>query len=816
MAASLRSDSQTGAAALIDVANGQRYPLGPTTTIGRDANSSVVLGDMMVGRRHAEVRQTADGNFELVDLGSRHGTFVGGRRVKEVRLAGGDEILIGSARLRFEPGSSPQDATPIWVDGGLRGHIQRRLPFWEAARLIPASEVADAVELALDYEKLRAALEVTRALAVEHDVGRLMSRLLDAAFSVLPAERGAVILLDGESSGAIAEVARTRSGGEPLILSNSLIQEVLSHRAGVLTADTEVDERFSRSASIVSQGIRSALCVPMLYRGPGAEGQQAEEVLGVIYLDSRQQSSAFGARDLELLTIVAAQAVLAVKNALLVQRMAAVKAAEQRRLEQVVGNLPAGVILLDAERRIRLANPPAERLLALVGLRLGDTASALGALRMDDLLAAGSREVELCALGARRLVVASATSFDSGGERGAVLTLRDVTEERERDLRASHEERLAFIGRAAGSVAHDFNNLLTVILSSTHFLLEDAGDNQAVRADLISVRDAATRAAALTRQLLTFGRRDSVRPAVIDLNAQLEQLRPLLAHLLGASIEIRTRLDDCVPAVKIDLAQLERVVANLAVNARDAMSGGGRLTLETGEVTIADPAEAAGIGLPAAGRYVRLSVADTGVGMTEEVQRRIFEPFFTTKDRGKGTGLGLANVLSAIRQAGGAVRVTSSPGAGTCFDLFLPPAGPACVTGAQPMVTHLGPREATILVAEDLVAVRGLLCRILEQRGHRVLSARDGEEALAIAARHAGPIDLLVSDIAMPRVNGLALAERLTATRPGLPVLFVSGQAADDPDAQAAAGPGRAFLAKPFTVDELIDKVRIALEANRS
>jgi two-component system, cell cycle sensor histidine kinase and response regulator CckA len=303
------------------------------------------------------------------------------------------------------------------------------------------------------------------------------------------------------------------------------------------------------------------------------------------------------------------------------------------------------------------------------------------------------------------------------------------------------------------------------------------------------------------------------------MNARLEQLRPLLSHVLGTGVEIRYQLDDCLSAVRIDPAQLERIVVNLAVNARDAMPGGGLFTIQTDEVAIGTPAEAERMGLPAPGRYVRLSIADTGIGMSEEVSRRIFEPFFTTKERDRGTGLGLSTVMSAVREAAGAVTVQSTPGAGSRFAVLLPRAGQA-LSGTQrtPIIRAAPARSATVLVAEDLAPLRSLLCRILEQGGHRVLAARDGEEALAVAAAEPGAIDLLVTDIAMPRLTGAALADRLIAARPGLPILFVSGQAADGPDVEAAVAdrPGREFLAKPFTVEDLIEAVRRSLDATRA
>jgi signal transduction histidine kinase/CheY-like chemotaxis protein len=798
---------------LIDLASGREFALGDTTTIGRDPASGVCLSDMMVGRRHAEVRRTPEGRFELVDLGSRHGTFVGGRRVTNVVLGSGDEILIGGSRLRFEPAGT-KAPVKAHVDVGGSSMVQRRLSVWDASRFAPADQITAPEELARDYEKLRAALEVSRTIGVEHDLTTLLERLLTTAFDLLPAERGAVLLLDASSGGPVAEISRSRAGDqEPLRLPSSLIQEVLEQQVGVLTANAEFDDRFSRSSSIVAQGIRSAMCVPMLYRGLAESSTTNQhEVLGIMYLDSRLTVGAFSSRDLDLFAAIANQAALALKNAMLVQHIRAVKAAEGQRLEQVVRNLPSGVILLDSERRITLVNPQVEGLLDLLnGVRTGDVLDQIGYLSLDDVLGAEHGELDITLPGPpRRILAASASGFGSGTEQGTVLTLRDVTTEREREMRAAHEERLTLLGRLAGGVAHDFNNLLTVIISSTEFARAAVTDGTELASDLELVHDAAERAAGLTRQLLAFGRRELLKPKVVDINSLIDQLTELLRRTLGSDIEIRSRFTRPLPSVKIDPAQFERVLANLVVNARDAMPQGGVISLETDTITL-EAAEAHHHQLTA-GPYVRLTVRDTGVGMSAEVLERLFEPFFTTKERGKGTGLGLATVYGAVRQAAGAVAVESSLGIGSTFRVFLPASSEEVSATAKKVTMMMPSLGATILLAEDLIPVLGLTQRMLQRCGYRVLTARDGEEALAVAHEHAGSIDLLLTDVIMPRMSGWSLAERLRAERPGLRVLFVSGQVDQAADDDSVAGEGTAFMPKPYTADELLEQVRLLIE----
>jgi signal transduction histidine kinase/CheY-like chemotaxis protein len=553
----------------------------------------------------------------------------------------------------------------------------------------------------------------------------------------------------------------------------------------------------------------------MLYRGLADGAAPAEcEVLGVLYLDSRLAAGAFSARDLDLCTSIANQAALALKNAVLVQHIRAVRAAEGKLLEQVVRNLPAGVILLDAERRIILMNPQVDKVLHLIGgPRTGDVLDQVGSLPVADVLAAERGELEMTVPGPpRRILAVSGSAFSSGLEQGAVLTIRDVTDERERESRATHEERLTLLGRLAGGVAHDFNNLLTVIISSTDFALASAANDPDLTGDLTMVRNAAERAAALTRQLLAFGRRELIKPQVVDINALVGQLKDLLRRTLGSGIEVQSRFTSSLPGVKIDPAQFERVLANLVVNARDAMPDGGMLTLETDTVVL-DEAEARRHQVLRPGPHVSLTVRDTGVGMSADVVERVFEPFFTTKEKGKGTGLGLATVYGIVRQAGGAVTVESLPGSGSTFQVFLPAS--AEEPGAPPRkVTKTMPATgATILLAEDLPPVLALTERMLKRCGYHVLTARDGEDALAVAEKHEGPIDLLLTDVIMPRMSGWVLAEKLRSLRPGLPVLFVSGQVDDTVDGNAIGGEGTGFLAKPYTADELLEQVRVLLES---
>src|SRR5438309_3378671 len=369
------------------------------------------------------------------------------------------------------------------------------------------------------------------------------------------------------------------------------------------------------------------------------------------------------------------------------------------------------------------------------------------------------------------------------------------------------------VGRLAGGIAHDFNNLLTVITSYSDLLLEDLGTDDPKRSDVEQVRKAADGAAALTRQLLAFSRQQVVEPRVVSLNAVVESLQKILRRVLGEDVELAATPGPDLGAVRADVGQLEQVLMNLAVNARDAMPTGGKLTIETGNVEH-DPAFARGHGAAAVRRFVMLAVTDTGVGMDEATKARIFEPFFTTKEPGKGTGLGLATVYGIVQQSGGFIWVYSEPGHGTTFKIYLPRVDAPAAGGAAGPAPATVPRGTeTVLLVEDEPAVRAIAQQALERQGYTVLAAPSGADALALAAQHGATIHLLLTDVVMPGMSGRDLADRLTAQRPGIRVLYISGYTDNAIVRHGMLEPGLAYLQKPFRPDALVRKVREVLDA---
>jgi CheY-like chemotaxis protein len=369
------------------------------------------------------------------------------------------------------------------------------------------------------------------------------------------------------------------------------------------------------------------------------------------------------------------------------------------------------------------------------------------------------------------------------------------------------------IGRLAGGVAHDFNNLLTAIRGYGELLLEALDQGDARRHDADEIINAADRAAGLTRQLLLFSRRQVLMPQVLALEEIVARTENMLRRLIGEDIELTFVSQGGLGSVRGDPGQIEQVLVNLVVNARDAMPSGGRIHIELDQVELDGGAGESRSG-GATGRYVRLSVADTGSGMTPDVVAQIFEPFFTTKEEGKGTGLGLATVYAIVQQGGGTIEVESQPGAGTTFRICLPQVADADAVE----VPHRDVRPAsrgveTILLVEDDERVLALVGSVLKKSGYLVLEAAQGESALDIARAYAAPIHLLLTDVVMPGMSGRVLSERVTSLRSETRVLFMSGYS-DDAMLRHGVEAGSPFLQKPFSIDALAAKIREVLEAD--
>jgi two-component system cell cycle sensor histidine kinase/response regulator CckA len=400
------------------------------------------------------------------------------------------------------------------------------------------------------------------------------------------------------------------------------------------------------------------------------------------------------------------------------------------------------------------------------------------------------------------------------GERRLRLVWRDVSEQRRLEEELRQAQKMEAIGRLAGGIAHDFNNLLSVILAANALAAEALPPTEPALEDLNEVRKAAERAANLTRQLLAFSRKQVLQPRVLEVNAILSDIMPMIKRTIGEDIELELSLAPHLGCIRADAGAVGQAVLNLVVNARDAMPDGGKLLIETVDATVGDDAAARGGGQ--GGPHVVIGVTDSGTGMDEATRARIFEPFFTTKPVGQGTGLGLAMVFGIVKQSEGHVEVESAPGRGTTFKLYFPCLANATAEApaAQSAASAAGGRE-TILVVEDELELRKIVQRLLESRGYAVIVAESPLDALAIAQRDPRPLDLLLTDVVMPQMSGKQLSDRMTALRPGLRTLYMSGYTDDAISHHGLLDEGVELLPKPITAESLLTKVRRVLDAAR-
>jgi two-component system, cell cycle sensor histidine kinase and response regulator CckA len=389
---------------------------------------------------------------------------------------------------------------------------------------------------------------------------------------------------------------------------------------------------------------------------------------------------------------------------------------------------------------------------------------------------------------------------------------RDLTEQKRLEAQLLHAQKMEVVGRLASGIAHDFNNLLTVINGTAELILMDLKEGEPVRADVQAIGKAGMRAASLTRQLLAFSRKQIMKPVALNLNSLLADLKDMLQRLIGENITLMI-----VPAkdggrIMADPGQIEQVVMNLAVNARDAMANGGRLTIETRDVEL-DEASAAEHPSLQPGPHVSLAISDTGGGMDEATRVQIFDPFFTTKESGKGTGLGLSTVYGIIKQSGGSIGVSSELGMGSTFTIYLPlVADVTQKSPPAPTVTSVRDAE-TVLIVDDEEAICRLTKRVLQSAGYTVLTASSGGEALLLLERHDGPVHLMLTDMVMPRVSGRELAAQLTDLRPRMKVLYMSGYTDDTILRRGLLDRAAHFIAKPYTTAELTRTVREVLDS---
>jgi PAS domain S-box-containing protein len=648
------------------------------------------------------------------------------------------------------------------------------------------------------------------ALAQGLELDASLDTLLDHLGRLVPYDSASVMLLEGEAT--LAMRAQRRAGQRvdlrtvpPTVFDarqNRILSDILSRREPVLVADAATDGRWERREG--AEDVRGWFGVPLVVRG---------KAIGIYSVDATTPGF-FTEEHVALALALAPSAASAVEIARLLEELR--EAAEFS--QQVIASVQEGIVVHDRDGRCRTWNPFMEELTgiparAVLGTSIGDAFPGGGPADAQALALAGdsvtSPDFEFRrpgTLGAAWLSVRYSALRDAAGAiTGVIAVVRDITEQKRMEEGLRQAQKMEAVGRLAGGVAHDFNNILNVITGYGDILLDKTPDTDPDHRRVAQILRAAERAAGLTRQLLAFSRKQVLEPRVLEPSGVLTDLRKMLERLIGEDIDFELRAG-AAGRVKVDPGQLEQVVMNLAVNARDAMPTGGSLVIETCDVDVGEE-QLHGRELVPPGRYVSISVADSGHGMDEATQARVFEPFFTTKAEGQGTGLGLATVYGIVRQSGGYVWMESTVGQGTVFHVHLPRVEET-PWQARPKVAP-APRRSTetVLVVEDEPAARELIAELLRDEGYTVLLAANGQDAVDTAVQWRGPIDLLLTDVVLPKLSGPVVAARVRGLQPEVKVLYMSGYTDDAISRHGVLQPGIVLLQKPFTGSELVRRV---------
>ncbi len=649
---------------------------------------------------------------------------------------------------------------------------------------------------AVSFEPEAILTTVCRELALAFEIPRAAAALInkEQTATVIVAE----YLAEGQSS-ALNYVSS--------LVDNPAYQYLLKHKEPLVAGEVQSDPRLASIHHLLRQlNIVSLLLLPLIIE---------EEIVGSLSLgaiDSRH----FSAEEISLARSVADQVAGALARAQLSKEHRWLSAAIEQAAESVVITNTGGTILY--------VNPAFERLTGysyaeVVGQNLpifqdSEQQDPAFYQKMWTTISTGQVWHERFANKKKdgTVYMADTTITPLRDERGTIINYvsvqRDVTRELQLEQQYRQAQRMEAVGRLAAGIAHDFNNLLTAINGFADLLKVELSSDDPLQELVDKILRSGRRAADLVRQLLAFSRKQVITPRLLDLNVVVTDMNKMLRRIIGEHIELEIVLTPDLWSVKADPAQMEQVIVNLAVNARDAMPDGGRLTIKTANVILGtDHLDAQ------PGQYVLLTVSDTGIGMSEDIQARLFEPFFTTKEQGKGTGLGLATIFGIVKQSEGHISVDSKPGQGATFKVYLPRVAEATAPKTEPGLTSSLPQGTeTILLVEDESAVRELAARVLQQQGYTVLEAANGQEALRLTQAHNQEIHLLLTDVIMPHMDGKLLADRLKGIHPQIKVLFMSGYTGDTISHHGVLDSGVMFIQKPFSPATLARKVRDVLD----
>ena len=671
-----------------------------------------------------------------------------------------------------------------------------------------------------------ALIETGRELAGGLDPAEVARQIACTVVRVFGTQHAALYRLDREVARLVC-IAAAGLGepedwrGQTVGVGEGIVGRAAAEERSVWTPDVLEDSRIDLAARAVERvtadGFRSVLAVPL---------KAGERVIGVLNLGDAAGRT-YTEDELTLLAAFVGQGAVALENSALYREIRDAR----DFLQSITENSPDAIITTDGRGRLTYFSRGAE---AMFGYRAAKMiGSAVADLYPGGLEEARAVKRRLAQEGQLRNYESGFLTKDggcvevsasisllrdaTGRVAGTLGVLKDIGERRRLEEQLRQSQKMEAVGRLAGGIAHDFNNLLTVIAGRAQLILSRLRPEEPIHRDATLVRTTADRAAVLTQQLLTFSRKQVLQPQVLNLNAVVTAMEPMLGRLIGEDIDLAVIPAESLGRVKADPGQIEQVIVNLVVNSRDAMPQGGRLTVETADVEL-DAAYASRHFSVPPGPYVMLAVSDTGEGMDEQTRSRVFEPFFTTKGPGKGTGLGLATVYGIVKQSGGDIQLYSEPGRGTAFKIYLPRVAQvsAEVDDTTSPSAAVARGDETVLLVEDEPEVRDLAREILEVSGYTVLQACDPLEAVVMAERHPGPIHLLLTDVIMPRQSGRALVERLRPLRPEMQVLYMSGYTNEAIVRHGVLDPDTLFIQKPFTPDALGHRVRAALDRPRA
>ncbi len=780
---------------------------------------------MLTGRSQVRDESTAGSNVNDVPEMVRHGI----RSSVLVPLVAKGEVIGSLGLWSSRPGA--YGATEQEVLERLASQIA---PTVSNAQLYHVLEERTS-ELARANQVITNINEVAQIITSTLDIDQVYEAFVQKAKSLVDFDRMSINVVNRDDGTFTFKYvsglsAPGRDRGDRMPLAGSQVEAATLARRSQLRDDSTAGSGVNTVPEMVSSGVRSAILVPMFLKG---------EVIGGLGLWSRRPGT-YGVAEQEILELLAGQIASTVENAQLfeeIQRESQRAASALAQLQVVLEAVDTGIILVGEDNHTVLwanrklaeligagdltplfGSPSAEeemvRLLRPLLERPEEFFAEIERIYQDRSYVGVTGIIQLGGLHKRAVRQFTApVRKDDGEYLGRLWVITDVTDQQRLEAQNLQSQKMDTVGRLAGGVAHDFNNLLTAILGYTQLGIAGLPEDHPSAAHFQEVEKAAQRAATLTRQLLAFSRHQAVEATLVDLNQLVMGMHGLLRRLIGESVELVTLPDPALPAVKADHGQMEQVVMNLVVNARDAMPEGGRITIQTTSVTLD---HSAAMTIPGAlpGRYALLTIADTGSGMTLDVQAHLFEPFFTTKELGKGTGLGLATCHGIVRNAGGHIQVDSELWRGTTFKVYLPAAASGAAAGPG---THDGedlPRGTeTVLVADDEPAVRAIVAQTLGELGYTVLEARDGEEARRISNSQEGAtIHLLLTDVVIPKLGGVELASQFKAQHPEARVLFVSGYTEDPYLATTAGRPDIEFMQKPFLPAALARRVRQLLD----